>query len=87
MIPQEINNRIDALQAELDLLKAEHTIPFDVEMAFKNRLNIELPEGMENAPLTAITAPTGGATTDSQARTAINDIITALESLGLVIPN
>lgn len=35
----------------------------------------------------AITAPTGGATIDTQARTAINDIITALETFGLVIPN
>lgn len=31
----------------------------------------------------AITAPTGGATIDSQARTAIGTIITTLQSLGL----
>lgn len=36
------------------------------------------------APQAAITAPTGGATTDAEARTAINSIITTLENLGLV---
>ena len=35
----------------------------------------------------AITAPTGGATTDAEARTAINSIITALEAHGLVESN
>jgi hypothetical protein len=35
----------------------------------------------------AITAPTGGATNDAEARTAINAIITALEAFGLVTPN
>lgn len=35
----------------------------------------------------AITAPTGGATVDAEARTAINTIITVLETFGLVTPN
>jgi flagellar motor protein MotB len=35
----------------------------------------------------AITAPTGGATTDAEARTAINAIITVLETAGLVAAN
>lgn len=34
---------------------------------------------------TAITPPSGGATVDSQARTAINDIITKLQTLGLTL--
>lgn len=36
---------------------------------------------------TAITAPTGGATVDAEARTAINAIITRLEAFGLVTEN
>lgn len=39
---------------------------------------------VENA---AITAPTGGMTIDSEARTAINSIITELENRGLITPN
>lgn len=35
----------------------------------------------------AITAPTGGATVDAEARTAINAVITLLETFGLVTPN
>lgn len=35
----------------------------------------------------AITAPTGGATTDAEARTAINSIISALEAHGLIADN
>lgn len=39
------------------------------------------------AQKSAITAPTGGATTDAEARTAINSIITVLEQFGFVAPN
>lgn len=42
---------------------------------------------MIGARQSAITAPSGGATTDAEARTAINSIITALEAHGLVESN
>lgn len=35
----------------------------------------------------AIASPTGGATIDTQARAAIDLLITRLEAFGLVIPN
>lgn len=71
-------------------LRASASIPFEVEGAFRDRLRnlqVELPDGFEDAPLTAITAPTGGVTQDGEGRTAINAIITRLEDLGLVAPN
>jgi hypothetical protein len=43
--------------------------------------------GTQASRASAITAPTGGATIDTQARTAINDVITVLETFGLVTPN
>jgi hypothetical protein len=39
------------------------------------------------APGAAVTAPTGGATVDAEARTAINTVITRLETLGLIEAN
>jgi hypothetical protein len=50
----------------------------------------KLSVGTITTPVTtkaAITAPTGGATTDAEARTAINSIITVLEQFGLVAAN
>lgn len=41
----------------------------------------------DSAPQSAITSPSGGVTIDSQARTAIDAIITALENLNLVEEN
>jgi hypothetical protein len=43
--------------------------------------------GSQASRASAITSPTGGATIDSQARTAIDAIITVLENFGLVTPN
>lgn len=44
-------------------------------------------ENMLETPQSAITAPTGGLTIDSEARIAINSIITALENLKLINTN
>lgn len=44
-------------------------------------------ETMQEVPQVAITSPTGGVTIDTQARTAIDSIITTLENLKLISPN
>lgn len=87
---QKLQTQVDELQRRLNLLEDSSTISFETEQAFRQRLLDlfpNLPEGFDTAPLTAITAPTGGAVVDSQARTAINLIITAMEDLGLLNPN
>lgn len=90
----DFQQQIDELKKRLDALGSFATIPLNVEGAFKDRLrgklgdiDPDLAETLNEAPLTAITAPTGGATQDSQARTAINSIIDALEDLGLIEAN
>lgn len=40
-----------------------------------------------NPPLAEVTAPSGGVTVDSQARSAINTIIDRLETLGFIEEN
>jgi hypothetical protein len=50
----------------------------------------KLSVGTVTTPVTtkaAITSPTGGGTADTQARAAIDSIITVLEQFGLVAPN
>jgi hypothetical protein len=66
-------------------LNSNTSIPYEVGEAFKKR--VIYPPQLVNAPRAAVTAPSGGATVDTQARTAINSIITRLEELGLVIEN
>ena len=60
-------------------------------MASLDKKNSQLADSA-NKPLIgeqqdAITAPSGGATVDAEARTAINAVITALEAHGLVASN
>lgn len=49
--------------------------------------NLRVGTGTVAGRQSAITAPTGGATVDAEARTAINSVITVLETFGLVTPN
>lgn len=68
----------------------EHTGTDSARVSFNNLKDI--PEiidalGEANPPLDSVTAPSGGATQDAEARTAINTIITRLEALGLVNEN
>lgn len=86
----EVLRRLEAVEGFIKSLQSTTTIPKPVDAAFRARfINIfgDLPDGLFSAPLSSITAPTGGATIDSNARTAINSIIDRLESLGLVDPN
>lgn len=88
---EQLKQEIGFLQKRLSLLENSSTIPYDIEQAFRERLEIRLisdiPANLTNAPLALVTAPSGGATIDSQARTAINALITRLEDLGLILPN
>lgn len=79
----KLNELYDFMQA----LKASATIPYDVDSAFRDRLtnSLTLPNGFENAPLSAIGSPSGGAVVDAQCRQAVNSIITTLQSLGLTL--
>lgn len=94
---EQLLKRIEALEAEIKKLRSSSTIPLEVDRAFRERFGIisgavfvttsDIPSALFSAPLTAVTAPSGGATIDSQARTAINSVITRLEDLGLIDPN
>lgn len=86
---EEINTlkqRIEELENKFKLLNNNFTIPFDIGEAFKARTKM-LPDAFNNIPLASIASPSGGITQDNIARTAIDDIITRLETLGLVTPN
>lgn len=90
MTNEELKTQIDTLTTRLNKLESSSTIPFNVEQAFRDRLRdlvLDVPSALADAPLSSITSPTGGVTIDSQARTAIDTIITRLESLGLVNNN
>ena len=91
---EEERQKLDEIYEFMQMLKNSSSIPYDVDVALRDRLfdlvtvlSLGLPSGLTGAPLGSITAPSGGATVDSQARTAINTIITRLEVLGLVDEN
>lgn len=90
MTNEELKNEIEQLRREMKLIYASSTIPYEVDQAFRQRFRdiiLDIPDELQDAPLDPISAPTGGLTVDTEARNAINTIITRLESLGLVNPN
>lgn len=85
----QLQERIAKLENDFNKLRANATIPIEVDAAFRARLKdlYTFPTGFEDAPLALIDAPTGGAVEDVEARAAINTIITRLEDLGLIEAN
>ena len=90
MTPEQ-EQKLNEVYEILQMLKNSAFIPYEVDVAFRERFSdlypATLPTDLTTAPRSAITAPTGGGTQDAEARTAINSIITALEELGLVTAN
>ncbi len=84
---EDLKLRVAELENFVESLKSSTTIPFDVDGAFRKRLSDLVPEGLSNAPLTSVASPAGGATIDSQARSAVDSLITRLEGLGLINTN
>jgi hypothetical protein len=91
---EDLNDKVNRLETELNDLKAlffkdnfsnQQIFRKDVEMARKISLNGqvgffgEAPVGQQGS----ITTPSGGATQDTEARTAIVQIKTALDNLGI----
>lgn len=83
MTPEQ-ERKLNELYDFMNSLRANPTIPYDVAEAFKLRVGLDVPEGLTNAPVAAVSDPSGGVTQDSQARTAINAIIDALQAVGLM---
>jgi len=88
---KQLTEELNALKEKVALLETSASIPQPVEQAFRERLNIRLleniPTGLADAPLASVANPAGGATIDSNARTAIIAVIDRLEDLGLILDN
>lgn len=90
---QKFNELVKKVDDFIDIYSRSHFIDKDVfnnKVYFRN--DVYLPSKTaffgSNTPASkqaAITTPSGGATVDSQARSAISSIITTLQSLGLTL--
>lgn len=96
MTPEEKKLLEDTAKKLDQFLDIYHRMFYIDRQVFMNRMyflgDVYLPDkiaffggGTPKTQQTAITPPSGGATVDSQARTAINDIITKLQTLGLTL--
>lgn len=94
MTPEEkklLEDTAKKLDTFLDLYYKSHYVDKDVyanKVYFRNDVYLPTKTAFfgSNTPVAkqaAISTPSGGATVDAQARTAINTIITTLSSLGL----
>lgn len=88
--------KLNKVLAFMESLERHDRIPLKVSHAFEYRLKrkfalaedvVNVPPELAGAPLSQVTAPTGGVTIDGEARTAINALITRMEDLGLIEPN
>lgn len=88
---EDLQRQINELKTQIDAMKSYGTFPYEVDSAIQERLNIArfedlllLPSALQDAPLASIASPTGGTTQDTEARTAINTVISRLNQLGLI---
>jgi hypothetical protein len=84
----KLEEQVQELLDSQSSIRSETTIPYDIEEAFKERFRLRtldnIPAEFADLPLSAITPPSGGATVDSQSRTAIASIIDTLENAGII---
>lgn len=85
-----MQEQLDQMRKELDELKSNfYKDNFSTSQSFRKDVSFLGKIGFYNktpiAQPTAISAPAGGATIDSEARTAINSIRTTLTNLGLTL--
>lgn len=85
-----MQEQLDQMKKELDELKSNfYKDNFTSNQSFRKDVSFLGKIGFYNkTPISqpaAITAPSGGATIDSEARTAINSIRTTLTNLGLTL--
>ena len=94
MTPQE-KEKLDTLETKLnELLLAYNSENFQDKLDIR-RSNINIGNSGSKVSLyggtpalraNAITTPTGGATVDSECRTAVTSILTALRNLNIITP-